>query len=296
MATRQKTTKSTKREMVMPFNDEHNFIVPKRGGFAQSDNENYAMLTASTTLGGTYNTPSDQPIQTGQGLGTSTIESGNTTSTSSPLQTQVPILTTPTTPTNTDTPSLPPLANLPQTTITSDGTTTPPNTTLPSIPTITTTPPRTPPMGDTTITTTPIDTLPTTSTLPTFPSWNTLDCNAIRSEVDRLKSVMMQSRFNDVATLDAYNTQISLGETTYTSKCNTPSTPSTPAIAIIPTPEVGGGGGGGGGFGGGGGGGIGEPPPSDEVTEEAPQSGSKKGLLLILGLIGVLYLLTKKSS
>jgi hypothetical protein len=280
MATRQKTSKPTKKEMVMPFHDEHNFVVPKKGGFAQPDNEHYAMLVAPITLGGTTDTTTpNQPTQTGQGLGTSTIESGNTTSTSSPTQTHPPISTSTTT---TDTPTLPPLANLPTTTIGSDTTT---------LPTSTTTPPR---VGTLVDTITPITNTPITSTLPTFPNWSTLDCTTLRSEIDRLKSTLLTSRFSDPTTLDAYNTQIALGEATYTSKCNTPSTPSTPAIAIVPTPSTSGGGGGIGG--GGGGGGLGEPPSDETPTEEAPKPSNKKSWLVLLGVIGLIYLLTKKSK
>jgi hypothetical protein len=104
---------------------------------------------------------------------------------------------------------------------------------------------------------------------------------------------MMTARFSDTTILDAYNTQIALGETTYSSKCN--ATPTTPPIAIISTPEPSSGGGGGIG-GGGGGGGLGEPPSDEASTEEAPKPSSKKTWLVLLGVIGLLYLLTKKSK
>jgi hypothetical protein len=103
---------------------------------------------------------------------------------------------------------------------------------------------------------------------------------------------MMTARFSDTTILDAYNTQIALGETTYSSKCN--ATPTTPPIAIITTPEPSSGGGGIGG--GGGGGGLGEPPSDEASTEEAPKPSSKKTWLVLLGVIGLLYLLTKKSK
>jgi hypothetical protein len=104
-----------------------------------------------------------------------------------------------------------------------------------------------------------------------------------------LKTTLTTSRFTDTSVIDAYNTQIALGEATYTSKCNTPSTPPTPPIAIItPTPSSGGGIGGGGA--------IGEPPSDETTTQEAPKTSSKKTWLVLLGVIGLLYLLTKKSK
>jgi hypothetical protein len=275
MATRQKTTRPTKREMVMSFDGEENFIIPKKGGFGQPDNENYAMLTTSTTLGEIPDTTPNQPTQTGQGLGTSTIESGNTTSTHSPTQT-----TTTQTPTTTTSEStLTPLANLPTTTI---GTDTIPKST-------TTTPPKqleeveTPPPSN-------------TSNLPTFPNWSTLDCTTLRSEIDSLKNTMSTAKYTDSTILNAYNTQLALGEATYISKCNTPSTPPTPTtpsttpIAIVNPESTSGGGGGGIG------GGFGEPPSDATPTEEAPKPNNKKSLLVLLGVIGLIYLLTKKSK
>ena len=281
MATRQKTTRPTKREMVMSFDGEENFIIPKKGGFGQPDNENYAMLTTSTTLGEIPDTTPNQPTQTGQGLGTSTIESGNTTSTHSPNQNTTTTTQTPTTTTSEST--LTPLANLPTTTIGTD--------TIPTSTTTGTTPP--PKQSEEVETTTPS----TTSNLPTFPNWSTLDCTTLRSEIDSLKNTMSTSKFTDPTILNAYNTQLALGEATYISKCNTPSTPPTPPIAILPTPPTSGSGGEiGGGGGGGGGGGFGEPPSDATPTEEAPKPNNKKSLLVLLGVIGLIYLLTKKSK
>ena len=44
MATRKTSTRMLKREKVVPFVGEENFVVPKRGGFGQPDIEGYVMV------------------------------------------------------------------------------------------------------------------------------------------------------------------------------------------------------------------------------------------------------------
>jgi hypothetical protein len=121
------------------------------------------------------------------------------------------------------------------------------------------------------------------STLPTFPLWDTLDCTTLKTKIAEYNAILSTSRFS-ATVVDAYNTEIAKGNAIYTAKCNV----TTPPLAVITTPPMGGG------FGGGGGGGLGEEPiPQEEIKEEPKKSGTK-GLLLILGIVGVLYFLTRK--
>jgi hypothetical protein len=281
MATKIKSTKMLKREQVVPFDGEENFVVPKKGGFGQPDNENYVMvqskdanfsyLTAPTTTGNTPPPPTTTIPQT--------IESGTTTSTTSPTQTQTTTTTTP------------PVETTPA-----------PTTQV--IPTPTTT---------TTIT--PIaETLPPEKSqaqidceakggtytksgcslpaLPTFPDWSTLDCATLSTQIASLQSTMATSRFANSTIADAYNTALATAQSTYATKCPITNTNVNVSVTTpTTTPIVSGGGI----FGGGGGGGIGEPP-TDEVpqtTEEAPKTSGKTWFVL-LAIVGGLYFLTRK--
>ena len=116
MANHIKSTKRTKREMVIPFEGEEMLVVPKKGGFGQPDMEGYVMATGNRTMGvGTRDT---------LGLGTTTQATSGTTTTStaprtstgllSPTRTQTTDMDAPTTGTQTisggitDAGSLPP--------------------------------------------------------------------------------------------------------------------------------------------------------------------------------------------
>jgi hypothetical protein len=151
------------------------------------------------------------------------------------------------------------------------------------IDTITTTPPRDTTTGDEII---PME-------IPEFPNLSNMSCADLNAEISRLSSIMATSRFPPNVG-NAYNNQLALAKTLYTTKCPvTPPAPPTPVIPVIPVEPIGGGGGGfGGGFGGGGG-----MAPEDELPQEeiAPEeSGSGKGILLLLAIIGGLYFLTRK--
>jgi hypothetical protein len=118
-----------------------------------------------------------------------------------------------------------------------------------------------------------------------------MNCTDLTSEIARLSGIIAVSKFS-MSVANAYNNQLALAKTTSTSKC---SRSTNEPLVLIPSTDIGGGGGGIGGGGFGGGGGIGEPPPSDEIIEEEKKGGIN-GLLLILGVVGVLYFLNKKSS
>jgi hypothetical protein len=297
MATKQKLTKATKREMVVPFDDEHNFIVPKRGGFMQPDNERYVMAVGNTSrTPTTSSTPQDlpnDPTNTGQnGMGVPIGQPQEPIYTSTNTS-SIPTNPTPAEPSPNPTSGIPPLATPEQLCVA-------PNMWVngqclqggveqsPAELTcingggawingacVTSTNPKV-------VTDTPI-----VDELPTFPVWSSLDCTTLKDKIAEYNAILSTSRFSQ-AIIDAYNTAIATAQGIYNGKCN--ATPSIPPIAVIDNS-----GGGGGGFGGGGGGGLGEPPPSDEVPQEEKKDG-KYGWLLILGIVGVLYLLTKKSK
>lgn len=83
MATRTKSTKRVKREIVVPFVGEEMFVVPKRGGFGQPDMEGYVMAVGSNLiLDTTLNTTTSSPRPT------------TSTSTTTPTTTSQPTTTT----------------------------------------------------------------------------------------------------------------------------------------------------------------------------------------------------------
>jgi hypothetical protein len=265
-----------RRELVIPFDNEHLFTVPKRGGFGQPDNENYVMVTGGNV--GNSPSPTDT-TQTGGGVGT-------TTSTPATTQTQTPPITiTPT----------PPISSAPTQPIST--TTTPPvftpitdvipctsftygswsacnnglqTRTYVGIPSGCTTSPS---LTDT-------QARCTTDVLPTFPNWSSLDCTSLKDWIDRINSTLSTSRFTtDIA--NAYNNALASANATYTTKCYT----NPNAIVVLPS----------GGIGGGGiGGGVGAT--DEEQLPQAEENKSNNGLFLILGIVGVLYFLTRKKN
>jgi hypothetical protein len=301
MATKQKLTKATKREMVVPFNDEHNFIVPKRGGFGQPDNENFVMVVGNypTTV---PSTPSQEPPYSLDNTNTTAIPIGTPSQPISPSTTTTNTNPTPAEP-NPSTITTPPLATPEQlcvapnmwvngqciqggveqspaelTCINSGGA-------WINGACVTSTSPKTLATTTTTVTDTPI-----VDTLPTFPVWSSLDCTTLKDKIAEYNAILSTSRFSQ-AIVDAYNTAIATAQGIYNGKCNATPTPTTPPIAVIDNSgKIGGGGG----FGGGGGGGLGEPPSSDEVPQEEEKG--KFNWLLILAIIGGIYLLSKKSK
>jgi hypothetical protein len=136
--------------------------------------------------------------------------------------------------------------------------------------------------------------------IPEFPNLSNMNCTDLNSEVVRLTAIMAVSRFPPNVG-NAYNNQLATAKTLYTTKCPIKNLDNkelilTPIGGIV-TPPIGGGGGGigggiGGGFGGGGGMAPEEELPQEEIAPE--ESGSGKGILLLLAIIGGLYFLTRK--
>jgi hypothetical protein len=261
MQTKTKSTKRLKREKVIPFHGEENFVVAKKGGFGQADNEHYVMVAGSTTIA-TQSTPSDSPSSTSV-----------STSTTTPItSTSTPITTSPTT------------------TITS-GTTTPPVTITPPLATTTSTTSATidtPTQAQLDCTNSGgawingacvSSTMPKLiSTIPTFPIWDSLDCASLKTQIAQLNATLSTSKFAQNV-VDAYNTEIAKAQSVYNVKCDVAQPPTN---VILPV--------GGGIFGGGGGGGIGEPP-----TDEAPTQEKKNySWLIIIAILGGAYFLLRK--
>lgn len=285
-----------KRIAVIPFEGEENFIVPKRGGFGQPDNENFVMVAGANVP--PPDTPYD-PSNTGQN------------GTGVPIgQPQQPILTSDNTPTIPRTPTEPspttPAPATPQQLCVApnmwvngqclQGGVEQSSAELDCINSgglyqngvcITSTSPK--PVPQTTTPTTTVTDAPVVDTLPTFPVWSSLDCTTLRDKIAEYNAILSTSRFAQNI-VDAYNTEIAKAQAIYNTKCNvTPPAPSPAPITILPV-----GGGGGGIFGGGGGGGgLGEPP-----TDVAPvvEEKSNLGLYLILGGLALLYFLTRKKK
>jgi len=290
-----KSTKMLKREVVVPFQGEENFVVPKRGGFGQPDMEGYVMATGGIDIGGTPTSPAPS-TSTNTQIGT---DVGTTTSTSSPTQTGSTTITgasaEPTLPSTSGQVSTP-QSNLPATTsstvvppktVTTLGNdSTPSDTYTPSQAQLDceanggiwsngscTMPPKNQPPSN------------TVTELPTFPNWDSLNCTALKSEIDKINQLMATSKFAPEI-VNAYNTQLALANQSLLKNCSSkPTPPPTPIIPVVPV-------GGGGIFGGGGGGGFGEEPQA-EVPQEEPKSGFKQ-LLIVLGVIGVAYYFLKK--
>jgi hypothetical protein len=303
MATRQTTTKVRKKETVVPFKDELNFVVPKRGGFGQPDNEHYVMVAGTNTIG---NEPSPtDTTQIGMGIPNTTIGTNldTTTSTSSPIQqaptpivTPPPTTTTPpstTTQTNTNVATL---VDVPCTSFTYGSWQTCVNgvqtRTYVGVPSgCIDVPPTSQTQQNCTTNPNATDTL--IDTIPTFPNWDTLDCTTLDAQITSLANTLAMGSFTQ-RVVDAYNTQLALARNIRNTKC--PIKDNTTTAIIVPTTDTSGGGGGGIG-GGGGGGGLGEPPSDESGTsteETTSTTNNKKTFFILLGIVGLLYLLTRK--
>lgn len=264
-----------KRELVIPFDNEHLFTVPKRGGFGQPDNENYVMVTGGNI--GNSPSPTDT-TQTGGGVGTTTstpsttlpdisLPPRTTTPSTSSAPTQ-PITTTTTPPVFTPTTDV-----IPCTSFTygswsacTDGLQTRSYVGVPSG--CTTTP-----------SLTDIQARCTTDVLPSFPNWSSLDCTSLKDWIDRINSTLSTSKFSaDIA--NAYSNALASANASYTTKCYSSSTP----IVVLPTPTTPIGGG----FGGGG------ATPEEEGIPQVEEKKTNNGLFLIIGIAGLVYFLTRK--
>lgn len=260
-----------KREAVIPFEGEEKFVVPKKGGFGQPDNENYVMVAGANVP------PSDTPIDP-----TNTGTSGTGIAIGQPQQPIIPTSTS-TTPTE-PIPTQPAPATAQQLCVSSGGLwvngacqTSPAPEPLPAETNcinsggawingacVTSTSPK-----------------PIVDTLPNFPVWSTLDCTTLKDKIAEYNAILSTSRFAQNV-VEAYNTEIAKAQAIYNGKCNV--TPPAPAPIIAPSI--------GGGIFGGGGGGFGEPP----IDEVAPieEKKSNMGIYLIIGGIALVYFLTRK--
>lgn len=284
------STKKLKRQVVVPFDGEETFVVPKKGGFGQPDNEHYVMVTGSTTLGGIPTAPAPSPTTSTQ---VSTAE-GTTTSTSSPTQVGTSTSTTVTGATQPISTTIEQPTLTPQVPTTTTTTTSP----RPQLPTTVTL--------ETTISQAQLDceasggiwsngtcTNPrsgsssggTIDTIPTFPNWDTLTCESLRAKISELESTMATSRFAQNV-VDAYNSQLAYARSLVTTKCYVAPPP---AVVVPVTPPSGGVFGGGGG-----GGGFGQEPSAEAPQVEEPKSNI--GLFLIIGVVGALYFLLRKKK
>jgi hypothetical protein len=257
MATKIKSTKLQKREAVVPFVGEEQFVVPRPKGFGQPDMEGYVMVAGTATI--------DVPD-----LPTSTGMEQTTTST------QIPVINTnppPATPTETPPPTLPPISTT-QPPVQSDETIQAQQDCIAS--------------GGAYVNGVCINNpSPRTNvtTLPNFPVWDSLDCATLKSKIAEYNAILSTSRFAQNI-VDAYNTEIAKAQAIYNTKCNiAPPPPSTPTITL-PIGGI---------FGGGGGGGFGAPP-SDEVPPMEEVVDNKKGIFIILAIIGAVYFLTRKKK
>jgi hypothetical protein len=299
-----------KREVVIPFDGEENFVVPKRGGFGQPDNENYAMAVGINTP--IKDIPND-PTNTGISGTTNTNTTINTTPPTSDETTPSPAPLTPQQlcVANGDTwvngvcqpKAVVDEPSPAQTTCIANGGTwvngACVTTTNPKILATTTTP-----------TTTTVADAPVVDTLPNFPVWSSLDCTTLRDKITEYNAILSTSRFTQEI-INAYNTEIAKAQFLYNTKCNV--TPPAPAPSPSPAPApitilpvnsgIGiGSGSGSSGSGGsrGGGSGFGKPPSDDESKSTTTKIEGKKknywGIILIIGGIGLLYLLTRKKK
>lgn len=291
MQQRLKSTKLLKREKVSTFDGEENFIVPKKGGFGQPDNENFVNVVTQNTI----ETPTSPPIISVP----STLESGQTNSTNisviSAGQTGTAITPSQTTnvPPPTETTSPAPLPDIAPSTVTSGSGSTGTNPTGGNTGIISDTQTGTHNVA-------PVD-ANVISTIPQFPNWSSLSCADLHQQITLIEGVMATSQMTS-AVADAYNSQLATARALELSKCSqttppaptpTPTPAPTPVLPVIPAIPIGGGG-----FGGGGGArGVGEKPTS-ATTQTAVVKPKSYLIYLILGLagLGYLYMTKKKAS
>jgi hypothetical protein len=296
-----------KREVVIPFEGEELFVVPKRKGFGQPDMEGYVMATGSRTTG--LETDTSNPTLETTTSTSPTIQTGNTgvgTAIGSSADIPPPSGTTSTSTSSDGAGTLG--GGSPTSSGTNAGDVPTGNQSSGGSTTLTTasTQPETG-VNSTTQTgsgsggtivggvtgagqQTETGTTTTDVQIPTFPNLSSMNCTELKNEITRLSDKIATSVF-PINVANAYNNQITLAKSIETNKCSR--TPLTETIVINPivTPSPTGIGGGifGGGIGGGGG--FGEPP-SDvaPIVEEK----SNTGILLIIGGIALIYFLTRK--
>lgn len=298
-----------KREVVIPFEGEELFVVPKRKGFGQPDMEGYVMATGSRTTG--LETDTSNPTLETTTSTSPTIQTGNTgvgTAIGSSADIPPPSGTTSTSTSSDGTGTL------------GGGVATSSGTNAGDVPTgnqssgasTTLTDASTQPetgvnstiqtgagsgatiVGGVRGTGLQTDTITTNidNQIPLFPDLSNMNCTELKSEITRLSGIIAVSKF-PINVANAYNNQITLAKSIESTKCRrTPLTETLiitpPAPAPIIAPAIGGG------IFGGGGGGFGEPP----IDEVAPieEKKSNTGIFLIIGGIALIYFLTRKNK
>jgi hypothetical protein len=283
MSVKIKSTKRQKREAVIPFDGEENFVVPRKGGFGQPDNENFVMVAGSvsgTIVGDTPRTP----VGDGGSMPTDDGSGNPPPPPPPPPPMDVPIKETPSdAPTKIDIPYQdfasytcdqlkgylsildgykkviqPFPAQLPRY-----------NAEIANVNAAMTT------ACDVKV------------VMPEFPDFNTMSCNQLESFIKEKEAFLSVTRFTTPQIAEAHNNALATAKSLFTTKC--------------PIVTVGGGSGGvlitplGGGIGfppiGGGGGGGGEEP-----TTTPPPTEKKNNWWWILLVIGGVYLLTRKKG
>ena len=292
-----KSKKHLKREVVIPFEGEEGFVVPKKGGFGQPDNEDYVMLVTDT----------NSPV---------------------PIYQQAPVIQSETnaTPISTGTMSNQPTVVIPTTTSAEPNTTTPTPTPTPIViqfnyqvyaafdcnqikdyyaallaysPNLSNAPREQVDRYNVEITgvklamnkacvVSAVD-----EVTPSFPKWDSLDCATLEKEIMKLEGAMAVIKPSELKTVELYNNELASAKTIFITKCNikTPPPPPPPlGIPIIPigiAPI-------GGGFGGGGGGGSQEEGQGTAPIEAKKDNYDWFWLLLGAGFVYYIYKKGKK--
>lgn len=278
MSVKIKSKKHLKREHVVPFDGEENFVVPVKGGFGMSDNEDYISVARADIGDGSYKNLGEISASTP----TPAYQDTANMSCDALKQYQT-ILQGYLSQINSYDASVQQTINAEYQNV-SYKIQNSCNTPVPS-PDVPVPPPDLPP---------PPPTPDTPVPPPTFPAWSTLSCAELTANIDVLDRKMASGLFSpDAATL--YNNELAKAKSEYINKkCDIP-TPPTPAAPTPPittvtstttfTPTFGGGGFGSAPSGGGGGG------------EAAPQPVKKdSSWLWLLLIVGGIYLATKKKK
>lgn len=271
-----KSKKELKRELVVPFIGEENFVVPKKGGFGQPDNEHFVMAIGDIKPQGLAEVPNidniaSSPISkaepeplppVGVGVGGSGLGGIDVTPPTLPI---LPVYKDYSIMPCSELTTYLDYLNTFYATASSFGTELS-NKYINEISGV-----------KSAMVTKSCNVL---ASLPVFPDWNTLDCAAIEQQILSIENTMAQSRFS-LEIANAYNMALANAKSAHISKCEK---------TIMPTPlprTV---------FGGAGGGvsDLGTPP----VAESIPTPANKKSntwIWLLLG-VGALYLFTRKSN
>ena len=285
MSVKIKSKKHLKREQVIPFSGEENFVVPRKGGFGMSDNEDYISVARADISDKSYSNLSiatlgvdDSSNDTGAGGGSA---GGSAVVDYAPRGNELPL-------------------PIPDVSVSDKPKDTP--TPIDYAPRGEETPPPPPPPPPPIEPAPPIDT-PTpdepTTPLPTYPDWNSLSCEELSSSIQVFDRKLSSGKYTpEAATLG--NNELAKAKTIYINKgCDVKAPPPPPIDTPTPTgggttvtnnttftPTFGGGGFGSAPSGGGGGG--------DEAKKE-PKKKDYSWLWLLL-IVGGIYIATRKKK